>query len=338
MSILEFYRPDDCKVFVQGKKILSDGKDDKGLGHSNDKPKTTNSQEDTVLKQHQNITPEDLRDINEAFEQFRMFKKDIDNKLVPVEPGVIKIDKLGLAMRKVKFTPGPVELQEIEKEINTKNEKALVALREYSKKSDEDKKNKNLKPPPPVQAGVDREWFTRIISSKMRDFQSDNELKEAFKILDEDNSGQIDREEFTFVMKHLDQGFTEKEIDEMVNMADKDRNGTIDQDEFIAVMKSQGGGRLKGQNVMNKMRTELKRFLQHKKLIKQFKNMKPHIKWIFEEVNKINEDKMRYLKNLGEATKKRPVEEFNQSMFDDVWEILQIILKQADSNQKTKKL
>lgn len=36
--------------------------------------------------------------------------------------------------------------------------------------------------------------------------------------------------------------------------------------------------------------------------------------------------------------KKKPVENFNQSMFDDVWEILQIILKQAESNQKNQKL
>jgi hypothetical protein len=41
-----------------------------------------------------------------------------------------------------------------------------------------------------------------------------------------------------------------------------------------------------------------------------------------------------------EHKKKKPVEDFsaNMSMFEDIWEILQVILKQAESNQKNKKL
>ena len=81
-------------------------------------------------------------------------------------------------------------------------------------------------------------------------------------------------------------------------------------------MKNQGKGRLSGTGVMQKMRTELKRFLKHKKLLKNYKNMKPHIKWIFDQVYEMNEEyKM-------DNKKKKPMEEFNQSMFDDVWEIL----------------
>jgi hypothetical protein len=60
--------------------------------------------------------------------------------------------------------------------------------------------------------------------------------------------------------------------------------------------------------------------------------MKPHIKWMFDQVAAMNEDYLLTNK------KKKPVENFNQSMFDDVWEILQIILKKAESNQKNRKL
>jgi hypothetical protein len=41
---------------------------------------------------------------------------------------------------------------------------------------------------------------------------------------------------------------------------------------------------------MQKMRTELKRYLQHKKLLKGYQNMKPHIKWIFDQVDEMNEE------------------------------------------------
>lgn len=37
----------------------------------------------------------------------------------------MKVQDLGLAMRKVRFTPGPVELQEIQKEVDIKTDKLL---------------------------------------------------------------------------------------------------------------------------------------------------------------------------------------------------------------------
>jgi len=75
-----------------------------------------------------------------------------------------------------------------------------------------------------VVSGLDRKWFTNIISAKMNEFQSEKELAEAFSILDEDHSGQIDADEFKFVMRHLGQGFTDKEIDDMIRAADTDGN------------------------------------------------------------------------------------------------------------------
>lgn len=142
-------------------------------------------------------------------------------------------------MRKVRFTPGPVELQEIQKEVDVKTEKLLLVLREEARK-----KNDPKAPAPSVHAGVDRQWFTRIISAKMNEFQSEKELAEAFNILDTDGSKSIDTKEFAFVMRHLGQGFTDLEIKEMIKAADTDGDGSIDQKEFIAVMKSQGKGKL----------------------------------------------------------------------------------------------
>lgn len=67
---------------------------------------------------------------------------------------------------------------------------------------------------------------------------------------------------------------------------------------------------------MHEMRTQLKRYLKHKKLLNNYKHMKPHIKWIFDQVDEMNEEYKL------DKKKKKPVENFNQSMFDDVWEIL----------------
>jgi len=59
-----------------------------------------------------------------------------------------------------------------------------VVLREEARK-----KNDPKAPPPSVPAGVDRQWFTNIISAKMNAFQSEKELADAFDILDDDHSG-----------------------------------------------------------------------------------------------------------------------------------------------------
>lgn len=74
----------------------------------------------------------------------------------------------------------------------------------------------------------------------MTEFQSEKELSDAFNILDEDGSGEIDAKEFEFVMLHLGQDFTAAEIKDMIKAADTNKDGSIDKKEFITVMKSQG--------------------------------------------------------------------------------------------------
>lgn len=72
------------------------------------------------MQENKNLTPEEIKDINDAFDMFR--KKDDKN---PNDDGIMKVKDLGLAMRKVRFTPGPVELQEIQKEVDLKQDKEL---------------------------------------------------------------------------------------------------------------------------------------------------------------------------------------------------------------------
>ena len=124
----------------------------------------------------------------------------------------MKVKELGLAMRKVRFTPGPVELQEIQKEVDLKHEKDLTEAKAIAFKTKQPVKE--------VVSGIDRKWFCQMMSAKMKEFQSEKELSDAFNILDEDGSGEIDAEEFAFVMRHLGQGYTDKEIADMIKAAD----------------------------------------------------------------------------------------------------------------------
>ena len=65
------------------------------------------------------------------------------------------------------------------------------------------------------------------------------DLYEAFKALDVDGSGYLDREEFVNAMCSGEGGMSRAEALAVLVEFDKDGNGTIDADEFIAVVYSQ---------------------------------------------------------------------------------------------------
>ena len=115
------------------------------------------------MKENTNLTPEEVKDINDAFDMFR--KCDPSN---PADDGIMKVADLGLAMRKVRFTPGPVELQEIQKEVDIKTEKDLKEAKKKAALEKDEKKQREIIQD--VVSGLDRKWFTKIISSKMNEF------------------------------------------------------------------------------------------------------------------------------------------------------------------------
>ena len=58
--------------------------------------------------------------------------------------------------------------------------------------------------------------FENIMTVRLRVALSDNDLREAFKLLDKDQSGSLDAGEFRAVLQNLGEKFTEEEIDEMI--------------------------------------------------------------------------------------------------------------------------
>ena len=74
----------------------------------------------------------------------------------------------------------------------------------------------------------------------------------------------------------------------MIEAADIDGSGDIDEVEFIKVMQS-AGGKGKNKEMMQKMKLNLKRYLNQKKDMRLFEQMKPEIKWILNTIKKQND-------------------------------------------------
>ena len=83
---------------------------------------------------------------------------------------------------------------------------------------------------------VDFPEFLSLMARRMKDSDSEEELKEAFRVFDKDQNGFISAAELRHVMANLGERLTDAEVDEMVREADVDGDGRINFDEFVKVM------------------------------------------------------------------------------------------------------
>lgn len=67
-----------------------------------------------------------------------------------------------------------------------------------------------------------------MMARKMKDTDSEEEIREAFKVFDRDNNGFISAAELRHVMTSIGEKLTDDEVDEMIREADQNGDGRID--------------------------------------------------------------------------------------------------------------
>ncbi|KAG6511927.1 calmodulin-like isoform X2 [Zingiber officinale] len=137
--------------------------------------------------------------ISEFKEAFSLFDKDGD--------GCVTTKEIGTVMRSLGQNPTEAELQEMINEVDADG-----------------------------SGTIDFPEFLNLMARKLNGTDSDEELKEAFRVFDKDQNGFISSAELRIVMSNLGEKLTDDEIDDMIREADVDGDGQINYDEFVKVM------------------------------------------------------------------------------------------------------
>jgi len=143
------------------------------------------------------ITEEQKQEIKEAFDLF-----DTDKS------GSIDYHELKVAMRALGFDVKKQELANIMKEYD----RAETGQIEYAD-------------------------FAELMSQKMADRDPLEEMKKAFRLFDDDDSGSITIKNLRRVARELGEVLSEDELQAMIDEFDKNADGVIDETEFIEIMK-----------------------------------------------------------------------------------------------------
>ncbi|KAL0696123.1 hypothetical protein Bca4012_063303 [Brassica carinata] len=83
---------------------------------------------------------------------------------------------------------------------------------------------------------IDFPEFLNLMAKKMKDTDSEEELKEAFSVFNKDQNGVISAAELRHVMTNLGEKLTDEEVEEMIREADVNGDGQINYEEFVKIM------------------------------------------------------------------------------------------------------
>merc|ERR1712063_243158 len=84
---------------------------------------------------------------------------------------------------------------------------------------------------------IDFTEFLEMMTAKMSEKDSREEILKAFKLFDDDDTGKITFKNLKRVAKELGENMTDEELQEMIDEADRDGDGEVNNDEFQRIMK-----------------------------------------------------------------------------------------------------
>merc|ERR1712166_299998 len=142
------------------------------------------------------VTDEMRAEIREAFELF-----DTDGS------GSIDSKELKVAMRALGFEP--------------KKEEIIKMIAEVDKDG---------------SGEVDFDEFMTMMTAKMGDKDVKEDWAKAFRVFDEDETGEVSFFNLKRVAQELGENMTDEELNEMLKEIDKDGSGSINEEEFLNVM------------------------------------------------------------------------------------------------------
>lgn len=142
------------------------------------------------------LTEEQLDELKEAFAIYDITKD-----------GTITTRELGTVLRQLGHNPTEAELIEMIKDVD-KNNSGSIQFNE----------------------------FAALMSGKMKNVLTEDDIMEAFRVFDCDGNGFISAVELRHVATNLGEPLTEEEANEMVRVADSDQDGLINYKDFINLM------------------------------------------------------------------------------------------------------
>ncbi|KAJ7419995.1 centrin-2 [Willisornis vidua] len=79
--------------------------------------------------------------------------------------------------------------------------------------------------------------FLAVMTQKMAEKDSKEEILKAFKLFDDDETGKISFRNLKRVARELGENPTDEELQEMIAEADRNGDGQVDEQEFLWLMK-----------------------------------------------------------------------------------------------------
>ncbi|KAM4732519.1 uncharacterized protein cetn4 [Anableps anableps] len=143
------------------------------------------------------LTEEQRQEIKEAFDLF-----DTDGT------GTIEVKELKVAMRALGFEPKKEEIKKM--------------VTDFVKDG---------------SGTIDFDDFVSMMTQKMNEKDTKEEIMKAFRLFDDDCTGKISFKNLKRVAKELGENLTDEELQEMIDEADQDGDGEVNEQEFLRIMK-----------------------------------------------------------------------------------------------------